>query len=159
MGYQLFEEPSVFYGYVRLKIDSKCIDIVNRFRNVTFGDNGSTEEVGALSIERADSPIWLPNGEQLARKQCNDTINAIFVVEDTVKFMDGNKEVCVKEFSRAIVLQAGNCFFGFDKGAWFDEYITVSRGDSIESVIRDCSEDWITDGPIWNEFSRRVRKL
>lgn len=103
-GYRLFENSSTFYGRVRLEIDDKQVDIANRLRNLTFGEDAVPEEVGILSIEPADEAIWLPNKEKIYREKCTGTIEALFVAEDTIRFMNGNSEMCTKKFSQAIVL-------------------------------------------------------
>lgn len=107
-----------------------------------------TEEIGVLSIQEAANDILDVdeiNTETTVfpvRKRITD----IFVINHRIVTEKAGAAANSRAYTQAVAFIFDNEYLVFDKGTWFDETITISRGAELDSLLYDDESDW-TDDP------------
>ena len=161
-AYIMVEGPDHIYKTLRLEFEGgPNLLLRNAHQSIPLGAGGQEEEVAVLTLEQDDGrTLWHPRGKHSTRKVGVDLFpDDIYLVVDTAQLCKGRIPVNKLKLVQAVVFWEAGRLLAIDRDVWFDEYLTLREGASLDSLVRDASGDWHEDPPLGYRFTRDVLSL
>lgn len=156
---------NVAFGRLRLYFDEGDLDITATMQDIDYtGDGTFDDDEAFLALEAAEGTIESVSevaGSEL-RTNFDKTVKRVLIVQDTIDSYENVELTFKMTFPQAIALDLGDEYLCIDKkdGPW--AMITVSRGEDLNNLIYDLSEDWENDDEtpaLHNEFRQEIIEL
>lgn len=133
---------------VRIHTDKGALDLTNTLATLPLMEENITEEIGVLSTRKASDDILEVDeiNTETTVFPVGKRITDISVINHRIVTEKAGVAVNSRTYTQAVVLTFDDGYLVFDKGTWFDETITISRGAELDSLLYDDESDW-TDDP------------
>ena len=146
------------YGNLRINLDNFAIEILNEVNEMPFYD--STEDISYFTCEKKSlSKSFKPYcGETSEKHLINDTILAVYIVDDTISINNGEYDI---NFDMAIIIETSKHKYMFSRGWFFSESIVISVDKKLDDVypVGRVVEDWSDEGDNLVKVVRSIKQL
>lgn len=144
----LVDNDNSAWNTVRIHAKKGSVDISNLLEELPLNDEGDTDEYAVMSVAAAPDENLVVDAITADTSACivNQVVSGVLLAEGRVKTFYKGKELTDRTYTQAVILRlSDDSYLVFDKEAWFEEIITIKRGESLIELLYDESPDWEDD--------------
>ncbi len=148
-------EKTTLHSIARLHFSHEVVyDLRADYVHVDIADD-FCDDVGALSFNKAEGDIWLPEQVAAFKLPVNKEIDGIILVNDRDILMHHEKQANSFAFTKAVLFRSGLDHIAFAIDDFYEDAVVVRRGFDPEELVPDGSGSWY-EKPGWTDKYTRT---